>query len=675
MVPAPNNAHVALRLFSNYVVTVIIVFILLRIFPGLGRVEVESALWAILAGGALSVVLWPLLIRLFLVFFRRLIPIITLALFSLVSLLLPALILYTLAWLSPGFSVAGFGAALVISGFMAAVSLVFAAIFASDDESLIYQWLLKRLAIGPGNAADRKKSGIIFLEIDGLSSKMLEAAMQAGKLPTLKKWTECGSHRIVTWHSDLSSQSASAQAGILHGNNFGIPGFRWYDKARKEIIVSTSISDVSRLEKSLSNGNGLLSGGGAARASLFSGDAPRVLLTASKAYDNSAGDPGAYFAYYMNPSNTLRSFFLMVWDWLLEKKAAWGQKLRDEQPRINRGGAYFLERSLITVLVKEIALSALRGDMYAGVPSVYVTLAGYDEVSHHSGIARPDALEVLRKLDKDFRKLEKIALEGTRRYKFVVLSDHGSTQGLPFEDRYGESLVDVVRRLMRVHGKQDVAAGANSKHEDFQYAGAALRDYEYLDSKIGERLGRRLEERLRTSVGASQNSEVIVLASGNMGHISFTRFPSRLSLEEIERLSPELIPGLVTHPGIGFTLVHSGQQGGLVLGKTGQISLSTGEVRGEDPLAAYGPHTFANVARFDLFPNAPDIMVMSTYWPETDEVAAFQEFVASHGGAGGGQSHPFIIYPVEYSPGDTEIVGAEQVHRIFKRWRREAERL
>ncbi|TWH53168.1 hypothetical protein L612_000200004850 [Rhodococcus rhodochrous J38] len=39
-------------------------------------------------------------------------------------------------------------------------------------------------------------------------------------------------------------------------------------------------------------------------------------------------------------------------------------------------------------------------------------------------------------------------------------------------------------------------------------------------------------------------------------------------------------------------------------------------------------------------------MVGGAYWPETDEVAALEEQVGSHGGMGGPQSTPpFLLYP------------------------------
>jgi hypothetical protein len=49
-------------------------------------------------------------------------------------------------------------------------------------------------------------------------------------------------------------------------------------------------------------------------------------------------------------------------------------------------------------------------------------------------------------------------------------------------------------------------------------------------------------------------------------------------------------------------------------------------------------------------------------------VAAFEELVGSHGGMGGTQSHPFVLYPADLTWPDAPVVGAERVHRIFRGW-------
>ena len=42
-----------------------------------------------------------------------------------------------------------------------------------------------------------------------------------------------------------------------------------------------------------------------------------------------------------------------------------------------------------------------------------------------------------------------------------------------------------------------------------------------------------------------------------------------------------------------------------------------------------------------------------------------EELIGSHGGAGGNQQYPFIIYPSEWSL-EEEIFGSENVYKFFK---------
>jgi putative membrane protein len=665
-VPSPGQRRIWLRLILHFVTSAIFLLLILRIFPQLGSVEnALGAIGVILILSILQTLIWPGFIRGFLSLFHKISPAFMFLIFPLFSLFLLTLFLMIGSWISPNFVINGFGSALLIALLLTVVSLVFTGIFSADDESVIYQRTLKRIGKRTIKKEDIGKPGIIFLEIDGLGEKVLKNAMEKGKAPNMKRWMDCGSHKLVGWDCDLSSQTSAAQAGILHGNNFDIPAFRWYDKEKKRVVVSSSIKDVSLLERHLSDGNGLMSNGGAARASLFSGDASRVLMTASRIFDVTSAD---LRSYYLNPSNLTRSLSLMVWDWVLEKKAAWSQWLRKEEPRIRRKGIYFILRSIMTVFLRDFSLFTLRGDMYAGVPYAYATLAGYDEVAHHSGIERPDTLEVLRKLDKEFGRLEKIAEDSPRRYRLVVLSDHGQTQGKTFTGRYGETLEDLVSRLLSNFGKRYSVAGYETRHESAYYIDAAFRDSGISNSGLGKQVEGTLSGNQQVKVGKEGNNDVVVLASGNLGLISFTFIDHRMTLEEMTAAFPELLSGLVSHPGIGFAMVHSSEKGPVVLGKKGSAFLSNGVIEGENPLLDYNPLISQVLAREDSFPNAPDILVISTYWKDADEVAAFEEQVGSHGGTGGEQSKAFILYPGEFDLGTRNIIGAEAVYRVFKGW-------
>jgi hypothetical protein len=159
-----------------------------------------------------------------------------------------------------------------------------------------------------------------------------------------------------------------------------------------------------------------------------------------------------------------------------------------------------------------------------------------------------------------------------------------------------------------------------------------------------------------------------VMASGNLGLISFPRVPGRVTLEQIEQRLPQLVEGLCAHPGIGFLLVRSERDGSVVLGRRGRRLLDGDVVEGEDPLEPFGPHAVDHVRRTDGFAHCPDIVLNSSYWAELDEVAAFEELVGSHGGMGGGQSFPFVLFPRELPWPDADVVGAQEVHRILRGW-------
>ena len=136
------------------------------------------------------------------------------------------------------------------------------------------------------------------------------------------------------------------------------------------------------------------------------------------------------------------------------------------------------------------------------------------------------------------------------------------------------------------------------------------------------------------------------MASGCLGLISFPREPGRVTLERIEELYPTLISALRDHPGIGFMLVRSERHGAIVDRRAGHALPRRGSGRRGGPAWRPSARTPPGTSSAPMaFPHCADIMVNSTYWPETDEVAAFEELVGSHGGMGGPQSYPFVLVP------------------------------
>jgi hypothetical protein len=145
----------------------------------------------------------------------------------------------------------------------------------------------------------------------------------------------------------------------------------------------------------------------------------------------------------------------------------------------------------------------------------------------------------------------------------------------------------------------------------------------------------------------------------------------RLTLEEIEAAHPQLLTALREHPHVGWLLVRSERDGAVALGANGTHYLSDGRIDGDDPLASFPPNAARHLLRTDGFETVADLMVGSFYDPMLDEGCAFEELISFHGGMGGAQTRPFLLYPSRLQLPDEPIVGAAAVHDLLLGWRHE----
>lgn len=688
----------AARLLVIVLAQALVLWFVAQLLPGV-TIGPGSAVGVSVAMLIALMLVWPLFLR----FFFKLV----IWTAGLVTVVVNGFIVQVAGWLAPELAVDNFGWAVLYALIVTIVLTALLGLISFEDAGTLRRIAMRRhrKRVDPGVIG---KPGIVFLEIDGLSHDALLRAMKAGKLPTLRRWMESGSHSLAPWETDLSSQTSASQAGLLHGDNSDIPAFRWFDKQAGRVIVSSDLKVLGAFEEAHSKGDGLLADGGTARASMFSGDAVEVMLVASRVREE-RGE--SYRAFFASPLNFTHTVMLLFWEVLLETGSKWWQRLRRVEPRVKRHFKYTVVRAGMTVALRDLSLNGVVGDMLRGIPYSYVTLAGYDEVAHHSGLDRHDTLTVLRKIDARIHNLTRLARIAPRDYQFVVLSDHGQTQGATFRQRYGGDLEGLVRSTVvpgtTVGGPSSLAksgpgAGVAEGQSDWEHI--ATVDAAAQESGLaGGRTGRRLRKELHAGdTSPTYMTDVLVMASGNLGLISFTNSSHRLSLDEIERDQPELIERLAQHPGIGFVMVGLTADGAeapvsaddradllddagahvpdgtraaavpeaVVIGANGRRYVVEDRCVGEDPLAPYGTNAARHLRRTNSFANCPDILVMSTYWPDLDENAAFEELVGNHGGLGGEQCRPFLLYPSSWKLDETELVGAESVFRNLKRWTR-----
>ena len=614
-------------------------------FLGLGvnGNELDNIALLVMVISLINSLLWPILTRIAM-------PFLVLT-FGFGTLILNGILLQLFA---PDFGIEINGPAIILAPLaMAAVTTVLSSIITIDDDSSYYRSVLR-------DAEKKRKNeikdypGVIIIEIDGLAYNVLCEAVERGDMPNIKKMIESDDYKLRMWETDLSSQTGASQAGILHGNNEGIVAFRWIEKNNgNQMMQCSGITKVPELEQRISDGNGLLVDNGASRSNLFSGDTDNVIFTFSKIMDFGKLYNKAWYSVFSNPSNFARIVALFLADMVREIWSQITHSVKNVRPRIKRGIVYIPTRAATNVFMREINTSTLIGDMMIGdIDVAYSTYLGYDEIAHHSGVRDSDAWIALKAMDKQIKHLTDANKYCPRDYQFVIQSDHGQTNGATFTQRYGKTFEDFVKSLL----PEDMTMFAKMTSNDDHFAG----DYTPFSRK-NKKIKKEKEEQQELS-----DSEVIVLASGNLAMIYLTQWSQRLTYEELNRYFPELIPGIINNEYVGFILVKSQEHGDLAIGKKGTYYLDSDEIEGENPLEGFGDNIVRHLKRTSSFEHTPDILVNSFYDEKADEVCAFEELVGSHGGAGGDQTKPFILYPSSWKVSDDEIIGAENIYKLIK---------
>ena len=651
--PAPSAEWRAARLriapgstLLRAVVAVAALLVAAAILPGVRIPGFADAVVAAFLIALLNAVLPPLVAALRAPF--------TVALGFVGILAVDAFVMVAVSYIDPhALQVDSFWWALLAALVMAAAGVVLETMLGANDDDTYNLRVIRRVARRQGAGERTDAPGIVFLEIDGLALPVLRRAMRDGSAPEMARWLEDGTHRLVEWEPDLSSQTGASQAGILLGSNDDIPAFRWVDKESRRLIACSAPADCAEIERGLASGRGLLTGGGASRGNLFSGEAAEVILTVSRLGAEKRANPG-YRAFFANGFNVTRALVLFCWEVVIEVVAGQRQVRRDVRPRGHRGGRYPFLRAAMCVIVRDLVVFGVLTDMMRGRPAIYATFASYDEVAHHSGLERSDTLEALRKLDQQFGRIARARRYAPRPYEVVVLSDHGQTQGATFLQRNGYGLEALVERSLDGASVARVGGG----DENDVAVGHAVTDA----------TGRgRSPRRAKSDLG---DRRVVVLGSGNLGLVYLMEESRRLTVEEIEERHPRLIRALRAHPDVGFLLVRSGEHGPVALGARGASFLAEQRVVGEDPLAPFSANAAAHLRRTDGFAHVPDILVNSFYDAALDQACAFEELISFHGGLGGSQTRPFLLYPSSLPAPSQPMVGAVCVHDVLFGWRR-----
>ncbi len=590
-----------------------------------------------------------------------------------IGFLVNAVALWITAYLMPGFEVDFLGA--ILGGIVFAFfNSILTGILEIDEEGSWYQNRIeKRAKEQPYDSANEPGRGLMMLEIDGLSYWHIKQALDDGLMPTLSQMIEEDGYVLSHVDCGLPSMTSSCQAGIMFGDNYDIPAYRWYDKEKKKLYVSAS--DATELNARYAQGQGLMRKGSSIM-NMMAGDAEKSLFTMANMWDGTEEEKrhraNDVALLMLNPYFLTRMLVIFFWETGRELWEAFKQKINNVQPRLNRlEHGYPFVRAAMCGLMRDMSANIAILDMMRGAPSIYMLYLGYDEVAHHSGPWTGDAFGDLRRLDKTFARLRRVVNDkAPRPYSFIILSDHGQSFGATFKQRYGMSIKEFIERQLPQGTTVTQSIGGDTGAMGLQGMAGELSNMQQMGAtggisttmaRQGEKLAKKGSE-VDEQHASDEQAAVTAYGSGNAAQVYFDLFPRKIKLSELEAAYPGMLDALVQHEGLGMVIGYADDMTAVVLGKGGQRNLHTGEVEGVDPVAPYAPAEGHGVATIDKrvwqlrrvmdFPSAGDLWLFSTVYAD-GTVAALEELVGSHGGVGGEQTDAFIFHPADMDVPDT----------------------
>ena len=577
----------------------------------------------------------------------------------------------------PGIHVGDTAAAVWGAIFLTVLNSLFAELVAVSDDDSYYSVLVRRLVAREFRHPKEPIPGLLVVQVDGLSLPVLQEAIRAGRVPVLGQLVRSGEATLHPWVAMLPPTTPASQGGILHGNNEGIAGFRWYEKASRRLLVANHPEDAAEIVRRISDGRGLLADNGAGIGNLVTGDAPRSYLTMATIDERaSEGDERRMRGFFVTTVNYIRLVVLMAGEVAKELYQAERQRGWSVEPRMHRDLHFAIERAATNVALRTVSTALVIEEMYGDAPTIYVDYTGYDAISHHCGPERVEAIDALEGIDRAIGSLMKAARYTGRAYRMVVLSDHGQCLGASFQQRYCQTLEAVIAE--RLPGTMTVA-GTTDSVESAGFGRRIAAEFGR-GSGLGPLLARHMPSALRRTGGkaaskdAAPPPDVVVASSGNLAHVYFTREPGRMTSDAIEERHPGLTGALVRHPGIGAVIGRSADGRALLMSATGPVDLAAAEAAGIDRIADYGPRAAEAMQRLARFLTAGDLILLGSVDAVTGEVTGFEELVGSHGGLGGRQTEPFILCPKSLELADDPPVGAPALYRQLTAWQAQLQR-
>ena len=517
--------------------------------------------------------------------------------------------------------------------------------------------ITRRLGLGRSISSSRR--GFVVIQVDGVSHPHLQWAMDHGYAPTIRRLLR-DEYTMAAWNPGLPCTTPAVQSALMFGSSEGIAGYRWYDKALRRPVVCSSPGVMRGVQERLRRDRQGLLEGGSSYMNMVDGGADLALFTLGavgrQPFFSRVRGISFFALFALNPLRAVKTVWLSIWEYLTDLVQRSMARLRRDIVRPLQRAFPFM-RVMANVVLREIETFCVLVDIYRGVPAIYATYYGYDEVAHHYGVVAKPAMRALSAVYTRIRQIERFLRLGlAREYDLYLLSDHGMTASVPFELAYGQTLGQTIaaiaqQRIVDARGQESVPS---LQDRYFQEELAEIIDRR---SRLVVAISRRLkrvivgQRPLAPSAAPLEEAGGVVSSSGPLSHLYLHAADWQMDMDEVMRVSPNLVAELAAHPGIGLVV---GRQGAdvVIVGSEGVLTCGGAQsqgrrydVQGYDPLAGLPnrPAVANDVYRLARFPESGDLLLFGAVQHETGEVVSFEKQWACHGGVGGPQNVAFLV--------------------------------
>jgi hypothetical protein len=473
--------------------------------------------------------------------------------------------------------------------------------------------------MGPGR-------GLVVIHIDGLGADSLENAFRDGDMPFTKSLVETEGYEVHRYRCGIPSTTPFVQAGILYGDNFDIPSFRWWDREQQLLVQFGPGSTFKKVADKYFQGCRPLTQDGACIAACYPAGAVETFGIAYQDRNYSKADKfrpawSVVLPYLANPLNLV--------DLLVHGVESVAQTIKayfeSRSGGRNTAATYAVTDVLEEMFVHHVTRYAVLKAMRNRYPAIYAGFYAFDETGHAFGPDHGYALRILKHVDKTVRKIAE-ARHGN--YELVVLSDHGQIDTIPFKD---------------------------------------LKDVAFGQLVAGWLPGCRVQEMKGKAYGPDEEQatgQVNLTYSGGLAHLYFANRAKRMRYSELTSQFPELARQIAQVDGVALVMARDGQEDVFLTG--GQ------EFRGEavNPvLAEYDDPgiLLAQLSRLNSFEMSGDLVIFGAF--KEGKQVNFETQAGGHGSIGGEQAHPFVLAKREWELDTTSVNGSHELHPILSRLR------